>query len=55
MHSLVASQGSFTLGDDDDGKVDFSDFHDDVVVEWVQHPMHDDVIVLHFVVVVKCE
>ena len=33
----------------------FSDFYDDVVVEWVQHPMHDDVIILHFVVIVKCE
>ena len=48
-------KGSFALGDEDNDKVDFSDFHDDVIVEWVQHPMHNHVIILHFVVIVKCE
>ena len=49
------SKGSFALGDNDDDKVDFSDFHDDLVMEWVQHPMHDDVVILHFVIIIKCE
>ena len=52
---IIWNKGSFALGDDDDDKVDFSDFHNDLVVEWVQHPMQNDVVILHFVVVVKCE
>ena len=47
-------KGSFALGNHDNDKVDFSDFYDDIVMEWVQHPIHDDVVVLHFVVIAYC-